>query len=384
MYSASYTGYYIINAADTYANLSAEELEFYTRQSESIVQYKLMLEKFNSKSKVRTTGEQVYDDNYGGAYINTDGNLVVLLVEPTSSNTNYMKGITNNNELITIDCEYPYNELINVIDTINANLEYLYQQNIIISSMYEDVYCNRVIINVIALSMEKESIIRNIIDSPCMKINNCTVYEKTDSIDLKGGDKINDLEGSSTIGFCGTTNDGYGFVIAGHAGDVIGERFYYSGTPIGEVTATAYESGSTADVAFVKKSSNVNTTNKIGVFKCHYRATGLSDFPVGAQISKLGATTGATSGTILSNHYTSYANDRYFLVQVKASYRAAVGDSGGPVYIVQGVVNGEVTCKLLGTHRGTSSVAFGEEGYYAIFSKLNCIEAELDVQVVMN
>ncbi len=376
-FSISPNEYYIINAEDTFENMSTEEVEFYSRQSDSISQYQALLSSFNEACKMRNSAEQVYDENYGGAYIDENGELVVLLVNQSAEKNEQVRDITGNSELLILECKYSFNELMNVIDTVNANLEYFLGKGIIISSMYEDVYKNSVYIDVIDLNEEKELIIREVVNSPCMRINNCAEYARNDeAISIKGGVSINSEDGGwSTLGFCASSQDGNGFVIAGHAGDVVGEKFYHAETYIGEVTQTAYYSGSTADAAFVVKSSNVETTNVVGAFKCRYRATSIADYPVGATITKLGATTGTTSGTILSNHFTVTTTGGYFLGQVKTSYDSEGGDSGGPVYIAADVVNGNITCKLLGIHKGSSST-------YAFFSKLTNIEEVLDIQVL--
>ena len=379
---------YYINAADTYSLLTSEELEFYTRQSESINQYKTLLSSFNENNNTRNISEQIYDDNYGGAYIDEEGNLIVLQVNPSSQSVRQTKTITSNNDLTILDCEYSFNELISVITTINDSLEYLLQQNIIITSMYEDVYSNRVIIDVLNLTSEKETLIRSLINSPCMVIQNSSCREQFTSVtDLKGGDEIYNSEDSSTLGFCATKQGTEGFVISGHVGDKFGEVFYSTGRNIGTVTDTAYYNRSCADAAYVTKSSAVNTTNLIGIFKCHYLASELSDFPVGAQVSKFGIKTGITTGQILSNYHTSYtvkdstSVGYYFIQQATASFEVYDGDSGGPVYMVKDVINGQVTCKLLGIISSRNKT-YGHDEYYAVFSKLHLIEYELDIQAI--
>lgn len=84
----------------------------------------------------------------------------------------------------------------------------------------------------------------------------------------------------------------------------------------------------------------------------------------------------------MCNYYTSY-DDKYFITaQCQASYEATGGDSGGPVFMIKDVVNGQVTCKLLGIHKG-HRFKYGTDAYYAIFSKLHLVEYELDVQAIM-
>ena len=56
--------------------------EFYRTQAESIRQYNQLLDKFSLKNR-STSGKAVYDDCFGGAYLNDNGELVVLLTGNT-------------------------------------------------------------------------------------------------------------------------------------------------------------------------------------------------------------------------------------------------------------------------------------------------------------
>lgn len=362
--------------------ISTEELDidFLEKQIESIEQYQSMLDAFNNESKVRSVGYQAYDSNYGGAYIDDTGDLVVRLVDCETTRVDEIREDTGNYEIKTDDCNYSFNELLMVINTINANLDYLTDCGIVISEMYEDVYCNNVKIGVKDLTNEKERIIRELIDSPCMDVY-CHNNDSEEETAIKGGDEVtNSLSGGqSTIGFCATKGGVEGFVIAGHAGHTMYDNFTHAGTTVGYVTDTAYYNNSTADAAFLTKSQYADTTAGISIYVCHSVSTNMNDYPVGTVVFKYGIATEQTYGKVISNYYTSKAGDMYFLSQTTAAYNSEGGDSGGPVFLITDVVNGQVTCKLLGIHRGRTGT-----DDYAIFTKYYNIVNELGVAAITN
>lgn len=359
------------------------DLDFEVKQLESIEQYRDILDSFNEQEKARISGEQIYDDNFGGAYIDDEGELVVLLVEEEPSDVNQIKLAANAEVLQTQDCEYSYNELLYVINNINDNLEYLYENGIIISEMYEDVYENRVYIGVDELTDDKRDVIRNIVDSGCMYIYNKYLQsEEMAGVDVKGGMEISSSLGSSTVGFCAKRNGVEGFVVAGHAVGSAGDTVYVSNTQLGTVVATAYYNNSNADAAFVRKSTNVNTIEMIHGYKCRYVATDIAYYPVGTRVYKFGKTTQQTQGEVLNNYYTSYASNLYFTNQTTTSFKVEPGDSGGPVFTIGTVVNGHITCRLLGIVRARYK-EYGQSGYKAIFSKYEYIVDELDATAML-
>lgn len=330
----------VVNAKEELAVIEGVDIEFIGKQAESIEQYQNMLAEFNYDSKVRMNGQQVYDSNYGGAYIDNTGDLVVLLVECEQEDVNEIRRNTKNDEIKTVDCEYSFNELLGVISAVNDNLGYLLDNGIIISEMYEDIYNNNIKIGVKELTKEKEQIIRSLIDSPCMEIYSQDVEDELQT-EIRGGYEITSTSGgASTLGFCATRGGVEGFVIAGHAGPNLYDNFTYAGTTVGYVTATAYYNRTTADAAFLTKSQYVETSAKISAFTCHSVATSVSEYPVGTLVYKYGISTGQTSGYVESNYYTSYADNKYFLSQTTTTYQCEPGDSGGPVYVITDVVNG--------------------------------------------
>lgn len=360
------------------------DMDFQNKQIESIEQYKNMLNSFNMQAKSRSNSEQIYDSNYGGAYIDDNGELVVLLVRQDAHSINEIQTYAGNDSLKTQECEYSFNELLSVINVVNDNLDYLYENGIIISEMYEDVYNNMVYIGVVELTADKEQMIRDIANSTCVNIYNQVEQNiDTSGVNIKGGDAItsNKDGNSSTIGFCATRNGVEGFVISGHAGNEEGEAFSSSGVLLGTVTDTAYFNNSHADAAFVEKSAYVNTSDLVNVYKCRYVETDLDSYPVGTVVYKYGISSKQTSGKVLHNFVTCYSNGKYFKNQSSTDFKVEAGDSGGPVYIIGSVVNGHITCHLLGIVKGCYG-EYGTSTYEAFFSKYICMLYEIGINAI--
>ena len=308
--------------------------------------------------------------------------MVVLLVKYDEQAVASIKDYTGNESIMIKPCKYSFNEMLDVINIINENLEYLLDRGICITEMYEDVYGNKVKIGVYELNELKKNELKILTNSSCVEIFNANSFSNVNSaLYVKGGERISRLgdgEGSS-IGFGATRNGKDGIVISGHTVEYIDQIFFYKNTPVGQVKANALSMFCNADAAFVENVGSVYTTNLIGeVAICHNTATSISDYPVGAMVYKYGQKTNLTGGVIVSNYHTSVYDedwndepDHWVQNQTTAEYYSENGDSGGPVFLIEGMYNGKYTCKLLGIHcaRYSGNAVFSK--YYKIVDALN-------------
>ncbi len=99
------------------------DVEFTENQIESIQQYRSLLDGFNKEAKTRMLDEQVYDDNYGGAYIDNEGKLVVLLVKNDEESIESIEEGTGNENIKIEICEYSFNEMLQVISKMRFMLK---------------------------------------------------------------------------------------------------------------------------------------------------------------------------------------------------------------------------------------------------------------------
>lgn len=166
---------FIISAGNSVAraqnNRTAHDDTFFKTQYSSIEKYNKLLDKFKQNRTIEgKKGALYYDDYYGGSYINDSGELVVLLTNNTDKNKAKIKDYTNDVNMTTKQCTYSYNQLMEVINTINNNIDYLNKNGVILDEMYDDVWSNKVIIAIRDLNNEKEKVIRGIIDRDFMVI----------------------------------------------------------------------------------------------------------------------------------------------------------------------------------------------------------------------
>lgn len=124
----------------------------------------------------RTVGKPVYvyDECFGGAYMTDEKKLVVLLTENTPENQKRVMEFVEQQEVVFESCEYSLTKLHEVISTINDNLNKLKGNGSDFSSMSLDEKNNCVIIRIRNLNSEKEAMVREIIDTGCMVIENTT------------------------------------------------------------------------------------------------------------------------------------------------------------------------------------------------------------------
>ncbi|MEA2033909.1 MAG: hypothetical protein U9N40_00210 [Euryarchaeota archaeon] len=181
--------------------------------------------------------------------------------------------------------------------------------------------------------------------------------------------------GAATIGWAARNTAGtLGYVIAGHCSDGIGETIYQPGVSasnaVGTVAADTQWPGqsSYADAAWVPYSNVVAKIYGSGgvqqTVKGYY-----ADCGVGLPIYKSGVITGTTSGaTIMKDIVFNGDTGKYLYDQYFASYSAANGDSGSPVYHVEP----DHDRIVVGIHSGS----FNGENY---FSPVSGVQSELAV-----
>lgn len=353
----------------TFANASNIE----KNGKEILEEQKISIKKYNKiLSGLKEKDNSKYYKYYGGAYIGDEGELVVLLTKVSSENISKVKNLSGDDSIEIKQCKYSYSELLEVISKINNNIDSLYEQGIIIDEMYDDIWANKVIISICDLDVNKEKVVRKVINKDFMEFINSEGGLKEESVDIKGGYRIvsDDNYATSTLSFCATRNGVDGYVIAGHSGNNICEEFKYNGNIIGEVTDTAYYNNSTADAAFVEANNYGNLTDEVIPGDIVGALT--TDLPVGTTITMYGTYSGLENGTILSYNYSATINGITIKDTVKASYDSTSGDSGGPVLLYEGSYGGESRYSIVGNHRGASQ-------YNAFYSKYKNIANELNI-----
>ncbi len=373
--------------------------EFYTTQAESIIQYNQLLNKLSIENKStvwswstatinrNATSKAIYDSCFGGAYLNDNGELVVLLTSNTYENRKKIKEYTGNSNIAIESCKFSYNELTHAISTINNHLDELQERGAGISSMYRDVVNNCVIINVRNLNSDKEAEIRKIVNTDFMVIRNTdeiNEYQSATATDMKGGYELLNTSTlkKASLGFGAVRNGVRGYVTASHFCRSVGQQVSYNGTVIGTVKQSGYYQNSYADASFIEANDTANPTSMVmGGYYC--TATSTLEYPCNTSILMYGKESGLQSGTIYYYDYTYVPlNNEYITVtdHVAARYTSVSGDSGAPVFIYTGWNNGRHTCTLIGIHTASTFHTYDEAN--SVFCKYGNIVSMLNVTAI--
>lgn len=367
-------------------------IEFYTTQAESILQYNQLLNKLSIQSESIVQSREIagkvrYDDCFGGAYLNEVGELVVLLTSDTYENRKMVSEYTGNADIATEPCKFSYNELTEVISTINNHLDELQERGADLSSMYRDVMNNCVVIKVRNLNAYKEAEIREVVDSGAIVIQNTDEeieYQSGMSSDTKGGHEIcnTSTSATATLGFGAVRNGVKGYVTASHFCRSIGQQVSYDGTVIGTVKQSGYYQNSYADAAFIESNGAMNPNSALmGGYYCTAAST--LEYPQNTSILMYGKVSGLRSGTICYYDYTYVPrNSDYITVtdHVAAKYTSAPGDSGAPIFIYTGWNNGRHTCTLIGIHTASTFHTYDEAN--SVFCEYSNIARMLNVTAI--
>ena len=348
----------------------AKSNAFYAAQKQSILLYNDILNSFNKQlSTSRTdasTDVQKYPDYYGGAYIDDDGSLVVLVTDLVAGRTkmnNILTSLTVSRQpTVTYKlCDISFNKMLEAIAAISNQVALLRDQDIIIHGIGDDILNGRVVVSIENKTAEKENALRAIADY------NFLHFEEVDkfSLDAEVGSGWRAVN-SGTIGFAATKNGTPGFVVAGHAVNEGETLRYYSVTSSTPVLGTVVETpeyGFNSDAAFVSAASGITPTAELK-FGGYIGDAQITLLPVGTQVIKYGHTTQLTTGRITSNSY-EYHNIYTFSPYYEATYESAQGDSGGPVLVYDGRYNGNDMYILCGIH-----TAHTENSYFAPYANI--------------
>lgn len=315
------------------------------------VESTLTANEINEMFVSNTTNELEYPDYIGGIYINDDNKLVVQIKQnevPSSNQSSYSSYnavLSADDDMLTEYVSHSYNELEDIYELLNNSVS----QSSVSSNVtvfYIDVIKNHVIVELLDNSVDKQNEFKEeVIDS--------------DIIEFKQGSEptleaYNTGQGTynCTIGFRAKLGSTTGFVTAGHCVSSLSIGSSYSSYG----TLRAYQQGGNVDAAFIQTSTTINSTLQYPVYPVTSLSTTAGYVPnliVGTMVGKSGKTTHGTSGKITSLSATwngsGSSGDAGITItkMIQADYNSDHGDSGSPVFTINGGT-------LIGVHRGTS------------------------------
>lgn len=358
-----------------------------------------------------------YPSYFSGTYLNNSGEFVVLLKDSSLDNREHIKDIVNGESLKFEKATYSYDELYDlkcqISDTIIQLKKNTKSNCEEVNSILKDCVGvgiiddkNIVAVDILNLTQDKVVIFKKyIMDSPMITFQSSDAIIESNSNDqtfYQGQCIYNGTSGGScSIGFRAwkLKEDGtyaYGFVTAGHAGDVGDDMLWAPiadpSTVIGTVVCSQI-SGS-VDAAFVEfyygmatytldeyayytndDGGTSSTKDKIS------KNTYFVSIPVGYEVFKNGKTTYRTSGTVKSSSYdTTYGDEDYYITDmIQTNYKSDNGDSGGIVYALY--EENAPHYLLLGIHVASNSFHIGAINRRAYCVKIKNIMNDLDVHL---
>ncbi len=332
LFSYNYSVYAIESNEQYISNL-----EVLTRQNESFLEY----------SKIMLTSKNYYnfDNEFGGVFINDNGELCVNIV--SGKEINFIKNMKLSERDNIYFVKYSLKQIENELENMS---EYLGQYGIIgvgrseidnsivvITSMFDDEN----IATIISLCKLDNIIVKNSYGS----MPEPTVHYVTNGVEAT----ISNSYGSEsfTVGFAAQDANGKpGYVIPGHVnvltGVGINTGVYYGGSYSGKITQISFADGVSADAAFVKcydpliGQKWLPTKTFMNGDTYSIASTSTLFMVQGTYVYAYGKVSGKQAGRILladSDSLVRIDNNTVYTIHHScyASYRTAEGDSGAAV-----------------------------------------------------
>lgn len=174
-----------------------------------------------------------------------------------------------------------------------------------------------------------------------------------------------------TSGFAVQDNSGNkGYVVSKHLVPQVGMQVWQPTNSAGNQAGTVSRvGGSNADASFVRF-DNVEASIHIGG-GVKVPVKGDSDPQIDWTVYKSGRTTGVTSGYVRGIYETVTSDGTTYYNQAKATYWSEGGDSGAPVWYLDGASNR----KIVGIHMGKTTE-------FSYFSKSSGVKGDLGVTIL--
>ena len=324
----------------------------------------------NEDGKTKSVGIKAinYPDYYGGAYVDDENRLVILVKKRYRNQLPKMiKSLERDSTVRVVDCDYSFATLLDIVEQINIfnrnNKENEVAKNISVYGI--DPSNNRVFVRVKDNSAnEIEKFKKHIADSPAIIFSIIKEGFHDVSLTVYPGSQyhIGTTTTWGSLGYRATWFGQQGFVTAGHVISVGETATTNSGTTdLGYCTRS--EVSGNVDAAFIQCPLEINLSNQV-----YLSSDMLSDEvynPIfGEKVNLMGAATygntGYVSGVFLSvrDEETGIVIDDCIEVDCNSDH----GDSGGIAYVKDGGI-----CKAVGIIKGVA----GEKTYCVLAENIN-------------
>lgn len=286
-----------------------------------------------------------FPEYYCGAYVNTDGNLVIIVTEEIDENYTaeawYVDLVNRTGEtgFLVRKGEYNFRILLNTATDIAFGELRDELENCSFAGIAIDEYRNTVEVHI--TNSEYLSTVEALLAGrPCRVI----VVEGLDTptIGISCGEGAVNSTSSFSVAFRARKYVGeytiYGYLTCGHAFSGFStvaidpsQTGLPSNVTIGTVSTGEYQLSGSTDAAFIRTYSGVTLNNNVFGYSTIVNPP-IQDSSIGTVIKMRGRTSGLESGVVLDASGMAYYPGVTLNDVVIASYTCANGDSGGAVY----------------------------------------------------
>lgn len=307
-----------------------------------------------------------YPGYYGGAYVNDNGKLVILITGNPKVHRNEFVRRCGSENIVLEKCKYPYVALLNQIQRINEFQQHHFDSNIMGCALVD----NENIIEVWLQNDEDvyvENFKRMVSSSKMIKFVKGGGIKKQQGSSINPGIKITNSKGAnSTMGFRVMYQGKKSIVVSGHS--FVGyEEVYLGSNQIGTCRISVDQGK--VDAAIAEINNLYEPTNIINCTIFLNYSTYVRDVPVGGAVNLCGQVSGNVSGIVTSTSVQTYdpKSGKTLTDIVEVKYNTHNGDSGGPVYSTLGSIN-----YTTGVHLGSALQKPGYS-YYSKFSNVQSL-----------
>lgn len=339
--------------------------EYIAKEEESCHSYDELM-----KSIQYDENEDSLPGDYGGCFIDSNGELNVLVASKENSVKNQYKTRISNDNIKIKEAKYSKNYLNGFMNVINAYL--LQHTDSQIKEEIDSVYLleneNKIVVELNELNEDKVNMFKNQIgDSEAIDFINSS-GRATDTQTVTAGYSLS----NSSVGYRARRGGKNGIVIAGHATSNNATVRSSNGVAFARTEVRRY-SGS-VDAAWCSiTNSNYVPSNTIARSRGFTLSTFVSVPPVGTTLIKSGKTSGLTAGNIVSTNASMIVNGITFTNLISAVITNQPGDSGGIAFYntgssrpTVGIVKGNQGNQSYFVKAGQINSAFGLSRYWKI------------------
>lgn len=296
----------------------------------------------------------VYPDYYGGGYLDTDGNVVVLVKGDRNKYVSEFQRRTLSSNVVVKECLYSYNELVHFNELLTEKfMNESLREELHWTSVGIDTEANKVIVGIVGCTEQAIAKFKSmVLDSDVVTFKEGGEGVLDSSIDLGGN--ISYLSAGGSLGYRARGSGGSGFVTAGHCVPKVGGFVYIDGSYGADCKNTQYAGSFDGAFCVLRSGYSVSNVTKYGKVVVKADLVPLANLKnttivmEGRSIAK--ASEGVVSSVSESQTFTKnlpgIGNKKYTISNlIYSSYPSAGGDSGGIVY-------DKSSSKVVGVHTG--------------------------------